>query len=206
MTEQPGRLRPTRLRTLLWTAAAGVVVGWFGVPLVRQVAGAVPTIPWTSVLALVFAAAALGGIAGQTWHQLQRKRRWIDPNRAVNFLVLAKASVLVGAAVAGVYAGYGLQYVDALGYDAPTQRVIRAGVAVVAGVLIVVAGLLLERACIVPGLGKGEEEEEEQAESDESDETGGGESDRHARLAGWLRSRTGSGGAPSPTRHVCNIA
>ena len=159
---QPGRLRPTRLRTLSATAAAGLVVGWFGVPLLRQSTGSVPSVPWTSVGTLAFAAAVLGGMAWQTWSQLQRKRRWIDPHRAVNFLVLAKSSVLVGAVVAGVYAGYALHYVDDLAYEAPAQRALRSGLAVVAGLLIIAAGLWLERACKVPGA------------DDESDDPEGG--------------------------------
>jgi lysylphosphatidylglycerol synthetase-like protein (DUF2156 family) len=121
---------------------------------------------------LLFAAAVLGGIAWQTWSVIHRQRRRMEFNRAVNFLVLAKASVLVGALVAGVYAGYGLHYLDDLAFEALAQRVLRSGVAVVGGIAIVVAGLLLERACTVPGGGAEDEE------SGEADDDHGGESDR----------------------------
>lgn len=172
MTEQPGRLHPTRLRTLVGIAAAGLVIGWFGVPLLRQTTGSVPSVPWTSVGTLLFAAAVLAGMAWQTWRQLQHKRGWMDPHRAVNFLVLAKASVVVGALVAGTYAGYGLHYVDDLAYDAPAQRALRSGLAAVAGVLIVAAGLWLERACKVP---------EPDEEPDEDVEGDGGPGESHHR-------------------------
>lgn len=175
MTEQPGRLQPTRLRVLFGLAGAGLVIGWFTVPFLRQADLGVPTVPWTPVVVLLFAAAVLGGIAWQTWSVIHRQRRRMEFHRAVNFLVLAKASVLVGALVAGIYAGYGLHYVDALAFQAPAQRVLRSGVAVLGGVLIVVAGLLLEKACTVPGGGA---EDEESEESGESDDDHGGESAR----------------------------
>ncbi|HET7326691.1 MAG TPA: DUF3180 domain-containing protein [Nocardioidaceae bacterium] len=170
--EEPGRLHPTRLRTLFAVAAAGLVLGWFGVPLLRQTAGSVPAVPWTSVGTLMFAAAVLGGMAWQTWWRLQRNRRWMDPQRAVNFLVLAKASIVVGALVAGGYTGYGLHYVDDLAYDAPAQRALRSGLAVVAGVLIVAAASWLERACKVP---------ESPDDSDDDADSDRGESGRRTR-------------------------
>ncbi|MPZ93500.1 MAG: DUF3180 family protein [Propionibacteriales bacterium] len=150
MTERPGRLHATRLRMLAGITAAGVVLGWFGVPVLRQTGGSVPTVPWVSVLTLLFAGAVLAGIAWQTWWQLHRKRLRIDPHRAVNFLVLAKASSVVGAFFVGMYLGYAAQYVGALAYDAPRDRVIRSGVAALAALVIVAAALLLERACMVP--------------------------------------------------------
>jgi Protein of unknown function (DUF3180) len=179
VTDLPGRIRPTRLRTLAAVAAGGLVVGWFGVPLLREVDGTVPTIPWVSVLALLFAGAVLVGMAWQTWTQLHRRHQRIDPHRAVNFLVLAKASAIVGAAVAGVYLGYAAQYLDGLGYDAPTSRVLRGAAGTVAGVLIVVGGLVLERACIVPGLGR--RDREGRGAGDQEGRGGNGESsDEHS--------------------------
>lgn len=174
MTTPAGRLQPTRLRVLFGVAGAGLVVGWFGVPYLRQADIGVPTVPWTPVLVLLFAAAVLGGTAWQTWSVIHRQRRRMEPHRAVNFLVLAKASVLVGALVAGVYAGYGLHYIDDLAFEAPAQRVLRSGVAVLAGALIVVAGLLLEKACMVPGAGAEEEEEPDDADGGDTGESGRG--------------------------------
>jgi hypothetical protein len=173
VTEQPGRMRPTRLRTLAAVAAGGLIVGWFGVPLLREVDGTVPTIPWVSVLTLLFAGAVLVGMAWQTWIHLHRRNQRIDPHRAVNYLVLAKASVIVGAAVAGVYLGYAAQYLEGLGYAAPTSRVLRGAVGMVAGVLIVVGGLFLERACIVPGGRPGKPRKGEQPESEENQDQSG---------------------------------
>jgi hypothetical protein len=158
---EPGRVRPTRITVLLAAAAVGLVVGWFGGALVELSDGVAPSVPWSSVGVLVFAAAVLGGTAWTTWRTIHRQRRWIDPHKAVNRLVLAKASALVGALMAGLYAGYGARFLDDLGAPLPQERVIRSGLVVLAAVLVVVAAVLLEHACRVP---KPPEDERDRAE------------------------------------------
>ena len=147
---EPGRVRPTRIAVLLAAAAVGLVVGWFGGALVERSDGVAPSVPWSSVGVLVFAAAVLGATAWTTWRTIHRQRHWIDPHKAVNRLVLAKASALVGALMAGLYAGYGARFLDDLSAPLPQERVVRAGLVVLAAVLVVVAALLLEHACRVP--------------------------------------------------------
>jgi len=148
---QPGRVRPTRIVVLLATAGLGLVVGWFGGALLERSDGVAPTVPLSSIGVLVFAAAVLGATAWSTWRTIHRQRQWIDPHKAVNRLVLAKASALVGALMAGLYAGYGALFLDDLQAPLPQQRVVRAALVVLAAVLVVVAALLLEHACRVPG-------------------------------------------------------
>ena len=77
-----------------------------------------------------------------------RAHQRLEPHRAVNRLVLARACALVGALVAGGYVGYAVSW---LGDDAELadQRVLRSAVAGLAGVAIVVTAMLLERACRV---------------------------------------------------------
>jgi hypothetical protein len=81
----------------------------------------------------------------------------MEPQRAVAFLVLGKASALAGALVAGGYLVYALLFVSRFAAEAPRDRVIKSLIAVVAGVGMSVAGLLLERACRVPGEPKDDE-------------------------------------------------
>ncbi|HEV8055692.1 MAG TPA: DUF3180 domain-containing protein [Nocardioidaceae bacterium] len=159
MNHQPGRLQPTSFALLTALGVAGAVLGWFLVPLLERTNRTAPTVPWSSVLLLVFAAAVLGGTAWSTWHTLHRRRSYLDPHRAVNYLVLAKASAVVGVFVAGAYLGFGAQFLDQLQIPLPRQRVVRSALAAVAALLLMVAGLLLERACKVPGAGADDEDE-----------------------------------------------
>lgn len=147
---RPGRLRPTSLKILAAAVGLGLVVGWFGGALLESMGGVVPNVPWSSVFLLLFAAAVLGATAWTTWRTIHRQRRWIEPHRAVNYLVLAKASALVGAMVVGAYVGFGARYLDALVAPLPQERVLRSAFAAGAAVLVVVTALLLERACRVP--------------------------------------------------------
>ena len=84
----------------------------------------------------------------------------MEPSRAVALLVLGKASALAGALVAGGYFAYALMFLTRLDAAAPRDRVIRSAVAVVAGLALCGVGLLLERACRVPG-GRSDDDEDE---------------------------------------------
>ena len=150
MTEEPGRLRTTPPGSLAVLAVVGALLGWVLAPLLGALRGVVPSIPWSSVLALVFIAVLLLGTAWITYSTIHRRLQPLDPQRAVNLLVLAKASALVGALVAGGYLGFGAHYLDSLDIALPQQRVIRSGLAAAGAVLVCVGGLLLERALRVP--------------------------------------------------------
>ncbi|MGH3446535.1 MAG: DUF3180 domain-containing protein [Nocardioidaceae bacterium] len=148
--QDQGTIHPTRLRVLLALFVVGGVLGWALVPVAIALNGIAPQVQWTSVAALIVIAAILLALASSTYRTVQRDRRRMDSQVAVRYLLLSKASSLVGSVVAGGYLGFGLQFIDQLNIDLPQQRVIRSLCAAVAGVLIVVAGLLLERACRVP--------------------------------------------------------
>ena len=109
-----------------------------------------PEVPWTAPIGLILAAALVGALAYLTHQRIQVRRERIEPSRAVAFLVLGKASALAGALVAGGYFGFALMFLGRLDADAPRERVIRSAVAIVAGIALCIAGLLLERACKVP--------------------------------------------------------
>lgn len=148
--EQPpdGRLRPTTMGTLVPWAAVGLVGGWLLRTVSERMQGTAPVVTWLQPLALVFVAAVLAAIARVTWRTVQSGEGYLDPQRAVNRFVLARACAFVGALVAGGYLGYAVSW---LGVDTElaTQRVWRSALAGIAGVLVVVAALALERACRV---------------------------------------------------------
>ena len=150
MTEEPGRLRTTTPGSLALLAVVGAVLGWVLAPLLGALRGVVPSVPWSAVLALAFIAVLLLGTAWIAYRTIHQRLQSLDPQRAVNLLVLAKASALVGALVAGGYLGFGAHYLDSLDIALPQQRVIRSGLAAVGAVLVCIGGLLLERALRVP--------------------------------------------------------
>ncbi len=96
-------------------------------------------------------AAILAGVAWLTWRDVHRRRIPLEPYKAVNRLVLAKACALAGAFVAGGYLGYALSWLGDSDAPLEQQRLTQSALAGVAGVLIVAASLALERACRVRG-------------------------------------------------------
>ncbi len=143
-----GHLRPTSPGALVAWTVAGLVGGWLLHPLAERIRGTAPIVTWTQVLALVLLGFILGGTAWLTWRAVHVRRERLEPHHAVNRLVLARSSALVGSLVAGGYLGYAVSW---LGVDAELagQRVWRSAAAALAGVAVVITAILLERACRV---------------------------------------------------------
>ncbi len=141
---------PTRFRFLVVAFVLGALVGYTLVPLSEQLHGTAPTIQWTSVGVLAVIAVVLLALAYSTYRTLHRERRRMEPHRAVNFLMMAKACALVGGFLAGGYVGFGAQFIDQMDVVLPRERVIRSFAAAGASCAIVFCALLLERACRVP--------------------------------------------------------
>jgi hypothetical protein len=148
----PGSISLTPWRALLVAALFGGLASWLVVVTANALDMLPPRIPWTAPVGLVVFAALVGALAWSTHQRLQVRRERMEPQRAVAFLVLGKASALAGAAVAGGYLGFALMFLTRIDAATPRDRVIRSAVAVVAGVALAIAGLRLERACKVPGL------------------------------------------------------
>jgi 4-amino-4-deoxy-L-arabinose transferase-like glycosyltransferase len=157
--QQPGgSITLTPVRALVVAAVFGGLAGWLIVVIGNALGLIPPRIPWTAPIGLAVFAALVGVLAWSTHQRIQVRRERVEPSRAVAFLVLGKASALAGALVAGGYLGFALMFVDNFDAAAPQDRVIRSGVAVVAGVALCIAGLRLERACKVPGADDDDEE------------------------------------------------
>jgi len=146
----PGSVRPTSRRLLVAIAVLGAAVGLTLVKAVESNGGVAPSVSWLTLVAWTFLAALLFMAARNTHQRIQIRRERIEPSRAVFLLLLAKASAFVGALCTGVYAGFALSFLDAVSSSGPRNRVIMAGAAAVVSVLVVTAGLLLERACRIP--------------------------------------------------------
>lgn len=146
--EQLGSLRPTRFATLAVWGAVGLAGGWFLHPVAERVNGTAPVVSWAQPLALLLVAAILGGTAHATWRSVHVRRERLEPHRAVNRLVLARACALAGALVGAGYLGYALSWLGS-GSELADERIVRSAVAAVGGLATVVTALLLERACRV---------------------------------------------------------
>ncbi len=144
-------MQVTPPRALAVAALFGGLAGWLLVVSANALDIIPPTVPWTAPLALLLIAALVAMLAYSTRQRIQVRRERMEPQRAVAFLVLGKASALAGALVAGGYLGFALNFVARLDAVGPRDRVIRSGVAIVVGIGLGIAGLALERACRVPG-------------------------------------------------------
>ncbi|MEJ7689903.1 MAG: DUF3180 domain-containing protein [Nocardioidaceae bacterium] len=140
----------TRLSSLAAVFVVAGLLGFASVQLWESRSRSAPRIEWPAVTALALVAVVLLAFAYSTYGAVHRDRTRIDPQRAVSLLLLAKASALVGAVVAGGYLGFGINFLGRLDVELPRERAIRALVAAVMGLAIVFSALLLERACRVP--------------------------------------------------------
>jgi apolipoprotein N-acyltransferase len=152
LAEQPGKgsVDLTPRRALVVAAVFGALAGWLVVVAANALDLLPPRVPWSAPIGLAVFAALVAALARSTRQRLQVRREWIEPRRAVAFLVLGKACALAGAAVAGGYLGFAIMFVTRIDADTPRDRVIRSAVVVLAAVALALAGLRLERACKVP--------------------------------------------------------
>ncbi len=152
--------RPTSLLLVVVLVAVGIVAGRLTPPLIVRLDGSPPRLGWIAPLALLGAAVVVGVCAWNTWQTLHRRHERMTADHGIKMLSLAKSCVVVGGLAAGFYGGFALAFVDALDSTLGRERFIRSGGAFVAGLLLLAAALLLERACRLP--------------EDDEDEDGGG--------------------------------
>lgn len=146
-----GSMRPTNITTLLVAAVVAAALGWL---LLEWAYGSLPRLPWLPPVT-IFALAVVEAVLARTTKARIEHRPGtarVDPLSVARFVVLAKASALAGALIAGVYGGMTgwllLQRGRSLAAVADDTPPAVAGL--VGGLALVVAGLLLERACRVP--------------------------------------------------------
>lgn len=140
----------------------GGAIGWSAVAVIEATGRSVSPAPWVAPGSLLFFAGLLFVGAWYMYDRVHRKRVRVDPLYAFRLLVLAKASALVGALVCGGYAGFVLRFLPDWGVNAAgRERVITGLVAAGTALVLVIAGLLLERACKRPKDELAQEAEEE---------------------------------------------
>jgi MFS family permease len=147
-SEPEGSLRPTSYVVVTAWAVIGLLLGWLWHPVAERLSGTAPVISWAQPAALWLIAVVVGITAWHTHRAVQVRHERLEPHRAVNRLVLGRAAALVGALVAGGYAGYAVSWIGDPA-ELAGQRILRSAVAVVAAITTMVGALLLERACRV---------------------------------------------------------
>ena len=155
------RMRRTSLLLVVSLTAIGLIVGRLTPPVIVRLGGAVPRISWLAAALLGLAAVVVGVLAWNTWQSLHRKNRRMTSQYGITMVSLAKSGVVGSTLVGGFYAGFALAYLDALDVVLGRERAVHAAAAAGACLALLVASLLLERACIAPG-----DEDEEQAVAD----------------------------------------
>jgi hypothetical protein len=142
----------TKIGTLLWTGVIAVPIGWIIARVVDSVTHALPPVPWV-LPALVLVLALLMEIARRSvrgWVEFRRFDERLDALRIARLLVLAKASAVFGAAVAGAYVGLAMYVASEWDTPAGRNRLLMSGLMVVAGIVVAVVAVRCEAACKVP--------------------------------------------------------
>lgn len=147
--EAGGRLRELPVRVLVACGLAGLVLGWLIRHAVSAAGGVVPLVSWLQALVLFFVAGVLIVVARGTRAAVAAPARRPEPHQLVNRLVLARACSLVGALMAGAYAGYAVSWLG-VPSELAGQRMVRGLAAAAGGLAMAIAAVMLERACRVP--------------------------------------------------------
>jgi drug/metabolite transporter (DMT)-like permease len=142
--------RPTSVLLVVSLLAIGVVVGRLAPPVIVRLDGTPPRLGWVAPLTLLGAALVVGGYAWNTWQSLHKKHERMTADHGIMMLSLAKSCAVVASLVAGLYGGFALAFVDNLDSMLGEERFVRGLAASVASLLLLIAALLLERACRLP--------------------------------------------------------
>lgn len=144
-------MRPTSPGVLLaWLITTGALV-WGALRIAESRGSTPPALPWAGPLGIAFLAAAVlvSTIALRRRLRGSAGTKPPQPLGVARMAVLGKASSHVGAILAGGYAGYLLMLLPSLDIGARRERAVVAAVAVLAGAVLTLAGLFLERSCRV---------------------------------------------------------
>lgn len=143
-------MRPTRVRALLLTAVVAGVVGWVvGDRLYADLPPLPRYLPVTLALLAVVELGMARVVHDRVAGSARRGARPLHPLQVARAVALAKASSPTGALLGGLYAGLLVELLPASAVQARSDAYVCA-VSVVAGLLLVIAALALERACRTP--------------------------------------------------------
>lgn len=162
--EQSPTMGPVSAGAMTAFGVVGLVFGWSMHRIGDYLWGHAPLVTLSQVLAPYIASVILGIIAWVTWGQVQGGRPSISRSKrsevgartgvpldfqsAVNRLVLARASALIGCLIAGGYLGYAMSWLWIQG-DYAVSPAVRSAITGVGGLIMTLTALGLQRACRV---------------------------------------------------------
>jgi Protein of unknown function (DUF3180) len=143
-------VKPTRARNLLLTGVLAAAVTW---ALLTVIYSDLPPLTWTGIPALLLAAA----VEAWTGRDLRARimggnpgTKPLPPMFVARMVVLAKASSLVAALLAGVSVGFIGYLSDKTDAATPRSDLITASISFGACLILIAAALFLEYCCRVP--------------------------------------------------------
>jgi len=145
-------VRPTSWRLLLGIAVVGFVLTWAALTVGESRTGMIPDVPWPSAVVLGVFGGAVLVVALALRPRLKRRdgHEPVNPIVAARFAVLALACSRAGALFVGVYAAFLAIALTDLSIQFRRHLAVVSGSCVLAALLVVVAGLVLERMLRLP--------------------------------------------------------
>ena len=149
-------LKPLRPVVLVAITLVTGLLSWGGSRLWNSV-GTLPSVPTAApiVLAIIAVVLVVTAVSLRSRLRAQRERvpgaKGVDPLAAARSVVLGQSSALVSALVTGVYGGMGV-FLSSMWDSVPGRhaQVLTAGLAVVAGIAVMAAGMWIQHICRLP--------------------------------------------------------
>jgi Protein of unknown function (DUF3180) len=162
--------RGVTIRLVLLVGLVATGVGYVVLRIWTAQGGAVPPAPWGALIVLVFIACGVF-FAGLPVRRFLRGRakKTLNPMRAMRTVVLAQASALTGAFVAGWYLAQILVLLPDVDIASVRSLVWRLAALAAGGVLMVVAGLMVQAMCRVDKDHRGQDKDADRDDEEELD-------------------------------------
>jgi len=138
------------IRLVLLVGLVVTALGYLALRIWTAQGGALPPAPWAALIVLVFMACGVffAGLPVRRFLRGQAKKP-LNPIRAMRTVVLAQASALTGALVTGWYLAQILELLPDVDIASVRSLAWRLAALAAGGVLMVVAGLVVQGMCRV---------------------------------------------------------
>lgn len=167
MTPEP-TIAPTSARQVLLAVVVGAGVSWL-VSSTLQAQGMLPPVSAVAWVSPWLLAGGWGVLAWRTRTLVRTRRADLDATNARNTVLLGKAGILAGAALAAAWGVLAAVAAPGLPAPLPLERVINSGLACVGSIALAIAGWFVERSCRIPDPPEGGEERDMRGSILESD-------------------------------------